>query len=52
MHAGLGVLASPLRPLAIDGRLGVTRVVLHVVVWSVRRVLLLVRVGWARGGGN
>ena len=52
MHARLSVLSSPLRTLPIHWRLRVARVVLHIVVGSVGRILLLVRVGGARLGGN
>lgn len=52
VHARLSVLASPLRSLPVHRRLRVSWVVLHVVVRGVGRVLLLVRVGRARLGGN
>lgn len=52
MHTGLSILTSPLRTLPIHWGLRMSRIVLHVVVRGVGRVLLLVRVGWARLGGN
>lgn len=52
MHAWLGVLSSPLRTLSIHWSLRMSWVVLHIVVRGIGRVLLLMRVGWARLSSN
>ena len=52
VHARLSVLASPLRTLPVHRRLRVSWVMLHIVMRGIGRVLLLMRVGWARLGGD
>lgn len=52
VHAWLRVLAGPLWSRRIHGSLRVAWIVLHVMVRSVRRVLLLVGIGRARRGGD
>ena len=52
VHARLGVLPGPFGSRRVHGRRGVPWVVLHVVVRCVRRVLLLVGVGWASRGSD
>lgn len=52
VHARLSVLSGPLRTLPIHWRLRVSRVVLHIVVRGIGRVLLLMRVCWARLSSN
>lgn len=52
VHARLGVLSSPLRALPVHWGLRMSWIVLHIVVRGVGRVLLLVRVGWARLSSN
>jgi hypothetical protein len=52
VHTRLSILASPLGTLPVHRCLRVSWVVLHIVVRCVGRVLLLVRVGRARLGGN
>lgn len=48
VHARLWVLSSPFRTRRVHWRLRVTWIMLHVVVRGIGRVLLLMRIGWAR----
>lgn len=52
VHARLWVLSSPFRTRRVHWRLRVTWIMLHIVVRGIGRVLLLMRVGWARLGGD